>query len=115
MCSSAISGLVLKQISSGTGALPVRLLAELSAVLVRHPDRVLPLFGDAGVVDNPRRDRSVTLNLWQYQLANFGQDHLVRPRSLADKMQQGLMLCARSIRRRDGRHRLNALAGFRNN
>jgi hypothetical protein len=39
------------------------LLAKLAAVLPRHPDRVPPLLGKAGVVDNPRFNRPVTLDL----------------------------------------------------
>src|SRR5437773_2133853 len=68
------------------------------------------LLGKAGIVDDPGHDRTVPLDLWQYHLAHLGQHLLVRPLSRADKMQQRLMLGGRAIRRRDRRHRLNALA-----
>ena len=43
--------------------LAIRLLAELTAVLVRNSNRMLPLLGKARVVDDPRLDRPITLNL----------------------------------------------------
>src|ERR1700674_2708615 len=92
------------------GDLAVRLLAQLPAVLGRHPNRMPSLLGKARVVDDPGRDRSMTLDLRQHHLANLGQNRLVRPSPLADKMQQRLMLCRSSPRRRDRSHRLNALA-----
>jgi len=71
---------------------------------------VLPLFGNAGVVNDPGLDRSVARNLRQYRLAHLGQNSIVAPSSLTDKMQQRLMLCRGSPGRRDRRHRLHALA-----
>ncbi len=70
---------------------------------------MLTLLGKAGIVDDPGLDRTVPLDLWQHHLAHLGQHLLVRPLSLADKMQQRLMLGRRAMRRRDRRHRLNAL------
>jgi hypothetical protein len=61
------------------------------------------------VVDDPGLDRTVPLDLWQHHLAHLGQHLLVRSLSLADEMQQRLMLGRRAMRRRDRRHRLNAL------
>src|SRR6266540_6505898 len=90
--------------------LAVRLLAKLPAVLVRYTNRVLPLFGNAGVVNDPSLDRSVSRNLRQHHLAYFGQHIIVRPSCLTDKMQQRLMLCRGPTGSRDRRHRLHALA-----
>ena len=90
--------------------LAVVLLAKLAAILPRHPNRMPTLLGKAGIVDDPGHDRTVPLDLWQHHLAHLGQHLLVRPLSLADKMQQRLMLGRRAIRRRDRRHRLHALA-----
>ena len=84
--------------------------AELSAILPRHPDRMLPLLGKAGVVDDPGFDRPATLDHWQHHLANLGQDLFVRLRRHPDEMQQPLMLRRRSRRRRSRRHRLHTLA-----
>src|SRR5258705_5386341 len=67
--------------------LAVRLLAQLSAILAGNPNRMLALFGQAGVVDNPGFDRPVTLDLRQHHLAYLGQHLLVRPPRPPDKMQ----------------------------
>src|SRR5208282_1014388 len=64
------------------------------------------------IIDDPGLDRSVTLDCRHHQLAHLGQDPLVRPLSLADEMQQLLMLRRNLGRRRHRRHRLNALAAF---
>src|SRR3984957_17721370 len=90
--------------------LAVRLLAKLSAVLVRYPDRMSSLLGKARVVDDPGLDRAVTLDPRQHHFAHLAQHLRVGPASLADKMQQRLMLRRRSPGRRDRRHRLYALA-----
>jgi len=90
--------------------LAIRLLAKLSAVLVRRPDRMPPLLGKARVVDDPGLDRAVTLDPWQHHLPHLGQYLFVGPSPLTDKMQQRLMLRRRSPRSRDRRHRLYALA-----
>jgi molecular chaperone IbpA len=68
--------------------LTIVLLAKLAAILPRYPDRVPPLFGKAGVVDDPGFNRTVTLDLRQHHLAHLGQHPLVRPSCVADKMQQ---------------------------
>jgi len=48
----------------------------------------MPLFGKAGVVNDPGLDRSGARHLRQYHLAHLGQNSIVRPSSLTDKMQQ---------------------------
>ena len=90
--------------------LTVVLLAELAAILPGHPDRVPPLLGKARVVDDPGRDRPAALDRRQHQLAYFGQHRRVRPRRVADKMKQRLMLRGNLCRCRHRRHRLDALA-----
>ncbi len=90
--------------------LAIRLLAKLTAVLVRHPNRMPPLLRKARVVDDPGLDRSVTLDLRQHHLTHFAQHIVVGPPPFTDKMQQRLMLRGRAPRRRDRRHRLYTLA-----
>jgi hypothetical protein len=90
--------------------LAIVLLAELAAILPRHPHRMPTLLRKAGIIDNPGLDRAVPLQRWQHQLAHLGQDLLVRPGRLADKMQQRLMLRRRPLGSRDRRQRLDALA-----
>ena len=68
--------------------LTIVLLAKLAAILSRYPDRVPPLLGKAGVVDDPGFNRTVTLDLRQHHLAHLGQHPLVRPSRVADEMQQ---------------------------
>ena|SRR5271166_3769422 len=68
------------------------------------------LLGKARVIDDPGLDWPLTLDFRQDLLTHFGQELLVRPRPLPDKMQQRLMLRCRSLRRRHRRHRLHALA-----
>ena len=53
------------------------LLAELTAILMRHPHRVLTLFGEARVINDPDFDRSMALDLGQHHLARLGQHRLV--------------------------------------
>ena len=90
--------------------LAVVLLAKLPAILPRHPNRMLTLLGKASIVDDPRLDGAVPFQLRHHHLAHLGEDALVRPPSLADEMQQRLMLRRRAMRRRDRRHRLHTLA-----
>jgi hypothetical protein len=89
--------------------LTIVLLAELAAVLARHADRMPALLGKPRIVDDPRRDRSVPLNRRQHQVTHFPQHPLIRPRRVADKVQQRLMLRRHPSRRRHRRHRLDAL------
>ena len=74
--------------------LAVILLAELTAILPGHPDRAPPLLGKARVVDDPGLDRPAALDRRQHQLAELGQHRRVRPRCVADKMKQRLVLAA---------------------
>jgi hypothetical protein len=60
--------------------LTIGLFAELAAILVMHADRVLALFGERRVIDNPDLDRAVTLDLRNHHLTHLGQHLLVRPR-----------------------------------
>lgn len=87
----------------------VILLAKLPAILTRHTDRVRSLLGETRVIDDPRFDRSMAFYRRQHHLTDFSQNTLIRPRRLADEVQQRLMLCRRPIRCRYRCHRLNAL------
>src|SRR6185312_888250 len=90
--------------------LAIGLLAELTAILVLHPDRMLALLGERGVVDDPRLDRPALFHGRQHHLAHLGQHVFVRPGRVADKMQQRLVLRRRPRRSRPRCHRLDALA-----
>ena len=90
--------------------LAVVLLAELTAILPRHADRMPPLLGKARVVNDPRRNRAVPLDLRQHHLAHLGQYPLVGPTAQTDEMQQRLMLGRHPRRRRHRRQRFHALA-----
>jgi hypothetical protein len=57
-----------------------------------HADRMGALLGVRRIVDDPGLDRSVTLDCRHHQLAHLGEHPLVRPLSLADEMQELLML-----------------------
>src|SRR5215470_19661978 len=71
---------------------------------------MLALLRKTRVVDDPGLDRPVLLDRRQYHLVHLRQHPFVRPASLADKMQQRLVLGCRPLRRRHGRQRLHALA-----
>jgi len=90
--------------------LAIVLLAEPVTILARHADRMPPLFWKARIIDDPRLDRSVPFHIRHHHFAHLAQDLLVAPASLADEMQQRLMLARNPLRRRDRRHRLDALA-----
>jgi hypothetical protein len=92
------------------GDLTIVLLAKFAAILPCNPDRMPPLLGKARVIDDPSFDRPVALQLRQYQLADLGQNLLVRPVAFTNKMQQRLMLGRSPFRRRNRRHRLDTLA-----
>lgn len=85
--------------------LTVVLLAQLAAILARYAHRVLALLGKAGVVDDPRPDRSMLFDLWKDPVANPRQQGRVRPRRLSHEMQQRLMP-GRHPRRRQRFHAL---------
>jgi len=90
--------------------LAVVFLADLAAILPRHPNRMRALLGKASIVDDPCLDRPGPFDRRQHHLPNFAENHLVRPAPLADKMQQRLVLRSRPFRCRHRRHRLHALA-----
>ncbi len=58
---------------------PERTAAQHQSLL-HFADRMLALFGKAGVVDDPRFDRAVALDRRQDRLSDLGQHLLVRPR-----------------------------------
>ena len=93
--------------------LAIGLFAELPAILMVHADRVAALLGESRIVDDPRLDRSVTLERRHHHRAHLGQYALVRPRCAGNEMQKLLMLRRNCCRRRYRRHRLNALATLR--
>jgi hypothetical protein len=68
------------------------------------------LLGKAGIVDDPRLDRSGPLDRWQNQLTHLGQHPIIGPRRVANETQQRLMLRRHPRRRRHRRHRFDALA-----
>jgi len=94
----------------GDRYLAIVLLAELAAILPRYPDRMPALLRKPGIVDDPRLDRPAAFNGRQHQVAHPGQYPLVRPRRVADEMQQRLVLRRHPGGRRQRRHRLDALA-----
>jgi hypothetical protein len=63
-------------------------LAELTAILTRHPDRMTPLLGKAGIVDDPGFNRTAGFDNRQDQLLYPAENPLLRPRRVGDKMQQ---------------------------
>jgi hypothetical protein len=69
-----------------------------------------PLLGNARIVDVPRLDRAVSFQMRHHQFAHLGQHRPIRPRGLTDEVQQGLMLRRSARRRRQRRHRFDALA-----
>src|SRR4051812_9382639 len=92
------------------GHLAVVLLAELAAILARHPDRVPALLGEAGIVDDPGLDGPSTLEGGQDQVAHLGEHGRIRPRRLTNEMQERLVLGGNPGRGRDRSYRLDALA-----
>ena len=92
------------------GHLAIVLLAELPAILPRHPDRMGALLGKPCVVDDQGLDRPAPLHRRHDQIAHLRQNPLVRPRRLTDEVQERLMLRRNFSRRGDRRHRLDALA-----
>ena len=86
------------------------LLAQLTAVLTRHPDRVPALLGKARIVDDPGLDGPGALDCRQDQVAHLGEHGRIRPRCLAHEMQKRLVLGRDPGRGRDRGDRLDALA-----
>src|SRR5713101_5933563 len=89
--------------------LAVVLLAEHTTVLARHPDRVTSLLRDPRIVRDPGGHRAVTLHLLQHVLPCHLQDRFLVPRSVGNKVMQGLMTRPHVPRVDSGGHRLNAL------
>src|SRR3954447_1771438 len=85
-------------------------LAELAAILTRHPDRVSAFLRKAGVVDNPGFNRAAAFDDRQDQLLYSAENPLIRPRRIGEEMQQRLVLGRDPGRRRYRRDRLHALA-----
>ncbi len=90
--------------------LAIVLLAELTTILSGYTDRMAALLRKAGIVDDPGLDRPTAQDHRQHHLPHFGQHLLIRPATLADKVQQRLMLRRGSLRRRHRSDRFHALA-----
>ena len=88
----------------------VVLLAKLTAILPGHPDRMPPLLRKARIVDDPGLNGPAALERRQHQLAHLSQHRGIRPRRVANKMKQRLMLRGNLRRGCHRRHRLDALA-----
>jgi len=90
--------------------LAVILFAKLSTVLPCHTNRMLALFGYAGVVDDQRPDRAVPLYDGQHVGAHCGEHHVIRPVGLRYEMMQRLMRSLHASRLHTRSDRLDALA-----
>ena len=86
------------------------LLTHLPAVLTCHPDRMPAFLGKAGIINDPRYDRSVLLHRWQDLLAHIIQQCLVTPGRLGHQMVQGLPRGLHIVRPESRGHRLDALS-----
>ena len=91
--------------------LTVVLLAELAAVLPRHPNRVLALLRETGVVDDPVLHRPVPPERRQDLLSHGAQQRRIAPLGLGHHVMQRLMPRPHSCWLDPRRHRLDALAG----
>jgi hypothetical protein len=74
---------------------------------------VRSLLGDAGVIDHPAADRSAPLHNRQHPQTNRGEQRLVGPVCLGHEVMQRLMRCLHAPRFNASSHRLDALAGAR--
>src|SRR2546428_424170 len=89
--------------------LAVVLFAKHAAILAGHAHRVAALLGHAGVVDDPRRHRAVSLQGRQHGLTGRAQDGAIVPGGIGDEVMHRLMARAH-VARIDARgHRLDAL------
>ena len=103
----------MNQCSTLFDNLAIVLLADLTAVLPSHPDRVAAFLGKARIVDDPGLDRILTLDQRQDFAAYPGQQSLVRPLALGHEVMHRLMGGLDTRWRDPGRHRLDALASTR--
>ena len=85
-----------------------KMLSEKSLEFIPYT----PLFNVTGqpAMSVPLHWNDAGLPVGMQFAARFGDEATVRPRRLANEMQQRLVLCCRPVRRRYGRHRLDALA-----
>src|SRR3954466_5669265 len=90
--------------------LAIVLLAELTAILARHPHRVPALLGEAGIIDDPGLDGPGALDPRQDQVAHLGEHGRIGPRRLSHEMQQRLVLGGDPGRSCHRGHRFYALA-----
>jgi hypothetical protein len=90
--------------------LAVVLLAQLTAVLPRDPDRVLTLLWKAGIVNNQRLRRTrAPADSLKGITAHRIKHRFVRPWRVSHKVMQPLVFRAHPARRQMRRHRLDAL------
>jgi hypothetical protein len=90
--------------------LAVVLLAELPAILPRHADRIRALLREAGVVDDPGSDRSLSLDDRQHLRPHDRKHGFIRPIRFRHEVMQRLMCGLHPTRLQPRRHRLHALA-----
>ncbi|PZM14365.1 hypothetical protein CPY51_11320 [Rhizobium tubonense] len=79
----------------------------------RDADRMRALLGKSGVIYDPCLNRPILLDQRQQQVANPRQKRFVRPRRLANEMQERLMLGRYSRWRRHRREWFDTLAVHR--
>lgn len=92
------------------GDLAVVLLADLTAVLARHTDRVAAFLGHSGVIDDPEPERATLQQGRQHQILDRVQNGTIIPGGLGDEMMQGLVGGADPAGFDTRGHRLDALA-----
>ena len=84
-------------------------LPELSAILVRHADRVFALLGEGRVINDPGHDGRGLLHRLQHAAPHGGEQGVVVPRRVGDQMMQRLVRTANVVRGEACRHRLHAI------
>ncbi len=90
--------------------LAVVLLAKLTTILPGDPDGMPALLRYARVINNPGSDLAAALHHRQGLISHPPEQSLVRPWSLANEVQQKLVLGRHPPRLGHRRHRLHALA-----
>jgi hypothetical protein len=93
--------------------LAIGLLAELSAILMLHSNRMLALLRKCRIVDDPDFDRGMPCHRRHHKLAHFGKHLFIRPWRVGDEVQELLMLRRNVPRIRHRRHWLYAAAALR--